>query len=489
MAAPGGNPGDDRVTSPRPGSPADHPFNGYVAPLFDYCLELLHDHVAAADAVQQVLIAAEPQSGPVPEPESLRPQLYRLARRECQQRQPGQPGPVTGWEGSLGRPGSEDDTEVISLADLAAETRERDTLRLAEGALAELPERDREVLSLSFRHGIGRRDLAAILGESSLQVRMAVAGAISRFEKASAVAAAISPGSRPDCADLDKLLSGWEPTWPGPASRLRNRVARHIHSCWMCAESLDDLAVSAEWLSVVPLAYLAPGLRWRIDSAFDAAAGAYRSGAPARIWPAAVPAPARLPRVGRPRAVVALSAAAAIAVAAGITIYQIQPHSGVNPNLTAANVARGGARAPRLDGPALRQPPGARHGALRASVPVIADLYPRTAGVPPILIPPSQRHGSPPGPQPSTTGTGPGPTGSLSPPPSKSPKPTTSPSTSPTGTPSPSPTTTSPSPSPSPTTTSPSPSPSPTTTSPSPSPTTTSPSPSASPTSPAPSPS
>ena len=487
MAAPGGTSGDDRVTSARPGSPADHPFSGYVAPLFDYCLELLHDRVAAADAVQQALVAAEPQSGPVPEPASLRPQLYRLARRECQQRQPGQAVPA-GWEASLDRPGSEDDTEDISLADLAAETRERDTLRLAEGALAELPERDREVLSLSFRHGIGRRDLAAILGENSVQVRMAVAGAISRFEKASAVAATISPGSRPDCPDLDKLLWGWEPTWPEATSRLRNRVARHIHSCWLCAESLDDLAVSAEWLSVVPLAYLSPELRWRIDSAFDAEAGAYRSGADGRVWSAAGPAPARLAHVGRPRAVVAFSAAAAIAVAAGIMVYQIQPHSGgVNPNLTAANVARGGARAPRLDGPALRQPPGGRHGALRASVPVIADLYPRTSGVPPILVPPSQRHGSPPGPQPPPAGTGPGPSGSLSPRPSKSPKPTTSPSTSPTGTPSPSPTTTSPSPSPSPTTTSPSPSPSPTTTSPSPSPTTTSPSPSASPTSPAPS--
>lgn len=53
-----------------------HLYESYAASLFDYCDGLLQDTIAAADAVQDSLVAVDAHIGSVPEPDRLRLSLY-----------------------------------------------------------------------------------------------------------------------------------------------------------------------------------------------------------------------------------------------------------------------------------------------------------------------------------------------------------------------------------------------------------------------------
>src|SRR6266705_5490331 len=58
-------------------------YDTYAVHLFDYCARVLRHPAAAADAVQDTLIAADAQIGKLRDPERLRVWLYCIARRQC----------------------------------------------------------------------------------------------------------------------------------------------------------------------------------------------------------------------------------------------------------------------------------------------------------------------------------------------------------------------------------------------------------------------
>src|SRR5260370_29164676 len=60
-----------------------HLYESYAARLFDYCVALLGDEVAAVIAVQDSLVAVDAQISKLPDPDRLRVSLYSVARRQC----------------------------------------------------------------------------------------------------------------------------------------------------------------------------------------------------------------------------------------------------------------------------------------------------------------------------------------------------------------------------------------------------------------------
>src|ERR1700730_1710206 len=60
-----------------------HLYETYAARLFDYCVGILGDEVAAVIAVQDSLVAVDAQIGTLPDPDRLRVSLYSAARRHC----------------------------------------------------------------------------------------------------------------------------------------------------------------------------------------------------------------------------------------------------------------------------------------------------------------------------------------------------------------------------------------------------------------------
>ncbi|MGO9159404.1 MAG: RNA polymerase sigma factor [Streptosporangiaceae bacterium] len=500
-AEPGGMPsGEGRL--PGVGGPADHhPYDEYVTPLFDYCQELLGSPAAAADAVRETLISAEAQVGNVREPGLLPVWLYYLARQQCQELRPeGLPEMAVPMAvlATLGSTADADatDTAEISRNGIEKYGRRMEALIAATTALAWLPPRDREVLSLAFRHGLDAEDLAAVLGIAGFRAQVLLSAAAGRFDKAAAVTATIARADQIDCPGLGAVFGDWQPAMPALTPSLRKRLVRHIDICRICAQGREGLSLSPELLSAVPMAGPAAAAAQQISSAYDPALGTYRRQraesaaartaaartAPARTAAAATAAaataaagmaavgaagagvaaaelvPAR-PRAaaGRPRVLLASGVAAAVLLGAGAAAWEFQLHPGLAQDVTAAGLAP----APRThsaSAPALAPASAAmrRHQGRHQPVPGISTLFPGSGGglatMPPV-----------PDPYPTSPGSGgstPTPSPSLSHSRSPSPSPSPSRTQSKSPSPSPSPTSTSPSPSPSPTSTSPTPTPS-----------------------------
>lgn len=451
----------------------------YAAYLYDYCEGLLRNQAAAASALQDTLVAAEAEIGKLTNPDRLRPWLYSIARRQCRRELPAVTGlpaatelPATGLPAGTDLPTAEPpagddfaeeqaaadaDTGEIDVLDIEAEAREREILLVVTAALDGLSDRDREVLSLAFRHGFDGPDLAAVLGLSGHGARAMLSGASARFEK-SATAVVVLRAAWAGCGAPDNIVGDWDPVWAPLTPKLRKRLSRHIDSCDTCSRISGYQAYGPEFLSLVPLAIPSAALREQIArSVFDAEPGAYPRALALRVgplggdgFPAQPPAWRTAPRV------LAASAALVVLLVAGALIHAatttaVSPDAATRigaglPRLAEAGLPGSPARSGSLTAPAAgRRGQGTRQPAL---YPGALGLTPAPEGVLPVPTRPARRS--------------PSPSHSRSP-----------------GSPSPWPS--SPSPFPSPTTTSPSPSPSPTTSSPSPSPTTTSPSPTASP--------
>ncbi len=280
-AEPGGMPsGEGRL--PGVGGPADHhPYDEYVTPLFDYCQELLGSPAAAADAVRETLISAEAQVGNVREPGLLPVWLYYLARQQCQELRPeGLPEMAVPMAvlATLGSTADADatDTAEISRNGIEKYGRRMEALIAATTALAWLPPRDREVLSLAFRHGLDAEDLAAVLGIAGFRAQVLLSAAAGRFDKAAAVTATIARADQIDCPGLGAVFGDWQPAMPALTPSLRKRLVRHIDICRICAQGREGLSLSPELLSAVPMAGPAAAAAQQISSAYDPALGTYR---------------------------------------------------------------------------------------------------------------------------------------------------------------------------------------------------------------------
>jgi RNA polymerase sigma factor (sigma-70 family) len=405
-------------------------FREYAEYIFEYCISLLSDESAAADATVVTFITAQALFGYLESHDRLEAWLYALARRECTSRSPARleqlpDGVGSGRDVGRERPDSaQDDTDELSA--ITRTTERRIAVRQALSAFSRLPEedrevlaafsalspRDREVLDLVYWHGLSPAELPAILDTSAQRAQTLIAEAVRRFRLAAedVQAAADEPGQE-------------------------------------AGESGDKLAAA------MPVATL-PAAVWRRASraAFDPELRSYRNAVVAhgaRLRPDGFPAQPAAP-AARGQAV-KISAALLVSAAVGVAVLVYLAGSSSGTPSGPVPLTPDGQSTPagvhRAAGPAGSAQPHAkrRHGALP-----ITSLFPGQPhrGILPVPTP-SGTNGFTPSPSPSTGQTRPAPSSPASsfsqPPPSKSARPSPSPTEA-----SPTPTLSGPSPTPTP---------------------------------------
>jgi len=376
-------------------------YESHAARLFDYCLGVLGDEVAAVIAVQDSLIAVDAQISKLPDPDQLRISLYSEAHRQCL-------GKLARRRGRPSRGSGTTTPDEVAAEQAGTAATGRDRQPVAAAALARLADRDREVLNLAFRHGIEGADLAAVLGVSPRRARAMLSEAGTRFQKSAALVAA----PRGDAGD--QVL--------GP-----------------------------EMLSSVPHATPPLTLRLRITrTALALGSNRRRSAGRTRDGVALA-----RPKVGRglPHAMMVSSLGLIILAVPGALLYKLVSTPTAGQSAIAAQVASG-VQSPAAASSSLLSPTLDPQGSVRhRKRPPLPGLGPTPLGVLP--VPPPRHTGAPPGPGPvpHTTSPRPSPHHSTTPPP----PPTTPPTTTP-------PPTTPPPTTPPPTTPPPTPTPTPDTT-------------------------
>jgi RNA polymerase sigma factor (sigma-70 family) len=461
----GGSTEEQRADTPRDSGRHvfAHLYESYAASLFDYCDGLLLDTLAAVDAVQDSLVAADAQVGSAPGPDGLRLALYSAARQECLS----QLGGRTKLSGRAETTTLDDLGAAIPDYEVAGTTGE--TVLILRAALDRLSERDREVLNLTFRHRLSEADLAAVIGVPPRRARALLSEASLNFDHSAPVVAVLRAAvreGRARCQELADMLKGRELATFPLTPQFASKLARHLESCAACALSRGDRAFSAEQISEIPLAIPPGRLRLRI-SRTALAVGSYRrtiasrpdkQDKPRKGDEGNPPVPLRPRRTG-PK-VMLLSSVTLVALAVPTAIlYRMAADPAHAPPAAAAKTVAASpsptpaattAVSPDVDGPARLQ----RHRRHRVKPPLPGVLTPSRLGELPVPL-----TGPGHAPKPLSSGPpAPGPGGSQAPQPSSSPT-TSSPTTSaPTATPAP--TTPAPTPTPAPTASAASPTPS-----------------------------
>ncbi|MER8045716.1 hypothetical protein [Streptomyces sp. NPDC094032] len=244
------------MTSSRPVSPArttDGPrtlgqrpparYEEYLDGLFTYCLSVLCDHDTATAVLGDVLAIAERHHGRCPSDEGgRRAWLYALARWAClrslgEQRRRRQ-GAHTG------RPA----VAAPAPPRVSPEVAERRRLELAALAWPEAagttPEQ-REALELAVRHGLGHRELAAVLTLDPVAARELLSTAACEVERTRAALAVVETGDCPTVAGLtgdhQVLLS----------AALRAELVRHVDDCPRCRRAAERAGAGGPWPGAV----------------------------------------------------------------------------------------------------------------------------------------------------------------------------------------------------------------------------------------------
>nr|BFD91944.1 hypothetical protein KitaXyl93_33040 [Kitasatospora sp. Xyl93] len=203
--------------------------------LFTYCLSVLCEHDAAADALREVRELARRHGARLAEPGLLRAWLFSLARYCCLRRLAGDGPDVTGT-GAGRAPGAEpDETEA------ARRRRELSSLAWPEAAGTD-PEQ-REALELSVRHRLTPLEVAAVLGLPFERTRALLAGAEAEVARTRAALLVLGVGS---CPELDRLGGAGAESWRdwvlGPA--LRRELVQHVVDCPTCRGTAERVAAS-----------------------------------------------------------------------------------------------------------------------------------------------------------------------------------------------------------------------------------------------------
>ncbi|MFI6288717.1 hypothetical protein ACIBCM_28895 [Streptomyces sp. NPDC051018] len=230
--------------APRP-APQQPParYEPYLDGLFTYCLSVLCDHDAATELLGEVLAIAERHQGrgPAQDP-GLKAWLYAIARWACRRRLA---------EQRRSRQGAHTGRPVVSeeRPRVPEETAER---RRAELALLAWPEaagtspEQREALELAVRHGLGRREVAAVLGLDALAARDLLAAAACEVERTRAALAVVRTGRCPSVARLTGdnrvLLS----------AALRTELVRHVDDCPLCRRAAERAGAGGPWPGSAP---------------------------------------------------------------------------------------------------------------------------------------------------------------------------------------------------------------------------------------------
>ncbi|GAA3726368.1 sigma-70 family RNA polymerase sigma factor [Salinactinospora qingdaonensis] len=221
----------------------------YADRLHDYCLRLLDDYEAAADAVHDTFIIAGERVGRLRNPDALRPWLYAIARSQCHRVLRRRSRFAASLE------------EIPEMTDESQETPERGLHReevrtLVRAAMAGLNPREREVIDLTLRHELSGTELAGVLGVPAKQANAVAATARAQLERALGTLLVARTRGK-DCPELRTLLADWDgeftPLW-------RKRINRHLKSCRRCEEQRGALLTPASLLNALPLVAAPPEL-------------------------------------------------------------------------------------------------------------------------------------------------------------------------------------------------------------------------------------
>jgi RNA polymerase sigma factor (sigma-70 family) len=201
-------------------------YDRYSDRLYDYCVGMIGDRDAAADCVQDAFCVAATDLGALREPDKLRPWLYSITRhhamRRLRHRYREEVSDAVPDSASQ-EPGPDAAAGQSELARLVAE---------AAGGLSD---RDRELLELSYRHGLDGPELAEALGVTLTSASTMVFRMRQTVERCLG-ALLVARGARADsnaCPELVAILQGWD----GQLTVLmRKRIARHIESCHTCTQ-------------------------------------------------------------------------------------------------------------------------------------------------------------------------------------------------------------------------------------------------------------
>ena len=201
-------------------------YDRYADRLYDFCIGLLGDRDAAADCVQDAFCVAATDLGGLRDPDKLRPWLYSIARHHAMRR--------------LRHRYREEVSD--ELPDMISHEASPETLagqselaRLVAEAAGGLSDRDRELLDLSYRHGLDGPELAEALGvtlTSANTMMFRLRQTVERCLGALLVArgAQANPSA---CPELAVILKGWDGQF---SVLMRKRMARHIDACDTCEQ-------------------------------------------------------------------------------------------------------------------------------------------------------------------------------------------------------------------------------------------------------------
>lgn len=201
-------------------------YDRYADRLYDFCVGLIGDRDAAADCVQDAFCVAATDLASLREPDRLRPWLYSITRHHAMRRLR-----------HRYREEVSDDLPDMASSDASPETLagQSELARLVADAAGGLSDRDRELLELSYRHGLDGPELAEALGVTLTNANTLMFRLRQTVERSlGALLVARGAHANPDaCPALATILKGWDGQF---TVLLRKRTARHIESCPACAE-------------------------------------------------------------------------------------------------------------------------------------------------------------------------------------------------------------------------------------------------------------
>ncbi|MGW5424210.1 BACON domain-containing protein [Streptomyces sp. NPDC003943] len=215
-------------------------YEEYLDGLFTYCLSVLCDHDTATAVLGDVLAIAERHHGRCPSDESgRRAWLYALARWAClrslgeqRSRRPG--GAHTG------RPAVAE-PEPPRVAPEVAERRRAELAALAWPEAAGTTPEQREALELAVRHGLGHREVAAVLSLDPVACRELLQSAACEVERTRAALAVVETG---DCPTVARLTGDHQVLL---SAALRAELVRHVDDCPRCRRAAERAGAVAPW--------------------------------------------------------------------------------------------------------------------------------------------------------------------------------------------------------------------------------------------------
>ncbi|UBU11691.1 RNA polymerase sigma factor [Nonomuraea gerenzanensis] len=222
-------------------------YDSYAERLHDYAFTLSGRYDVTADSVHDALVTAQGCVARLREPGRLRAWLYALTRFQVRARMARRSGTPSGGMPlpELPEPGEHGDRELTGLV---------------HEALGELSKAQREVLTLSVRHGLTPSEVGAVLGLTSRQSAARLGRARDHLENAAA-AVVLARTGRAHCPDLSAMLDSWE----GPLTPLlRRRLSGHISGCEVCTEGRHRQVSAAKLLDMTPVAHPPISLRRRV---------------------------------------------------------------------------------------------------------------------------------------------------------------------------------------------------------------------------------